>query len=417
MKLQTQILFALVAGVVLAGAARWLGLTAVGTFFLAVEPIGTIFIRLISMVVIPLVIASVFVGVASLGETRALGRMGGWTLGYFVSTTVCAAVIGVTVAGLAGVGVGGALPQPSRVEVEIRSRGTAVPPGPGSAPQWVQAIVDLVPQNPFKSASDGDLLPLILAVCIFGAAAAAVSRVTRQPLVALLTGVNDIAMVVIGWVMRVAPVAVFVLIGATVARSGVDLLWSLLAFVLLVVLALAVHVGLVLMPILTIGARMGPAVFFRSVSEALVLAFSTASSTATLPVSMANARRLGVPTAVVDFVLPIGSTVNKNGAAVYKAVTAVFVANLYGFHLGPIGFVSIVLASTLAAFAGAGVPGSSLVTTMIVLNAIGLGADAAAGIVLVTGVDRPLDMCRTTVNTMSNLVGSVFVARRQPDAS
>jgi DAACS family dicarboxylate/amino acid:cation (Na+ or H+) symporter len=413
-KLQTQILLALVAGVLLAGGARWLGLEAVGAFFLAAEPVGTIFIRLISMVVIPLVIASVFVGVASLGETRALGRMGGWTLGYFLSTTLCAAVIGVTVAGMAGVGAGRALPQPSRVEFTLQSKSAGLPVGPASStPRWVQSIVDLVPPNPFKAAADGDLLPLIIAVCIFGAAAAVASRTSRQPLVALLSGVNDIAMVVIGWIMRGAPLAVFVLIGATIARSGVDLLWSLLAFVLVVVLALALHVGLVLMPILTIGARMGPGLFFRSVSEALVLAFSTASSTATLPVSMANAARLGVPAAVVDFVLPIGSTVNKNGAAVYKAVTAVFLANIYGFHLGPAGLVSIILASTVAAFTGAGVPGSSLVTTMIVLNAIGLGADAAAGIALVTGVDRPLDMCRTTVNTMSNLVGAVFVARRQ----
>jgi Na+/H+-dicarboxylate symporter len=366
------------------------------------------------MVVIPLVIASVFVGVASLGETRALGRMGGWTLGYFLSTTLCAAVIGVTVAGLAGVGAGRTLPQPSHVEFTLQSKSAGLPVGPApSTPRWVQAVVDLVPQNPFKAAADGDLLPLIIAVCIFGAAAAVASRASRQPLVALLSGVNDMAMVVIGWIMRGAPVAVFVLIGATIARSGVDLLWSLLAFVLVVVLALALHVGLVLMPILTIGARMGPASFFQSVSEALVLAFSTASSTATLPVSMANAERLGVPSAVANFVLPIGSTVNKNGAAVYKAVTAVYLANIYGFHFGPIGVVSIVLASTVAAFTGAGVPGSSLVTTMIVLNAIGLGADAAAGIALVTGVDRPLDMCRTTVNTMSNLVGAVFVARRQ----
>jgi Na+/H+-dicarboxylate symporter len=411
-KLQTQILLALVAGVVLAGAARWLGLTGASAFFLTIEPVGTIFIRLISMVVIPLVIASVFVGVASLGETRALGRMGGWTVAYFVSTTICGAVIGVTVAGVADVGAGRVLPQPSRIEVEVRPEGAGLPAAPPSAPRWVQPIVDLVPQNPFKAAADGDLLPLILAVCIFGAAAAAASRTSRLPLVALLSGVSDVAMVVIGWIMRAAPVAVFVLIGATVTRSGVDLLWSLLAFVLVVILALTLHVGLVLMPILTIGARIGPGAFFRSVSEALVLAFSTASSTATLPVSMAGAARLGVPAAVVDFLLPIGSTVNKNGAAVYKAATAVFLANIYGFHLGPAGIVSIILASTLAAFAGAGVPGSSLVTTMIVLNAIGLGADAALGIALVTGVDRPLDMCRTMVNTMSNLVGSAFVARR-----
>jgi Na+/H+-dicarboxylate symporter len=322
-------------------------------------------------------------------------------------------VIGVVVASAAGVGRGVEPPTPTRVDVELREH--AVPtdaPAPPPVPHWVQTIVDLVPSNPFKAAADGELLPLIVAVCLFGAAAAAVSRPTRQPVVALLSGVNDIAMVVIGWIMRAAPVAVFALIGATVARSGAQLLWNLAAFVVVVVVALAVHVAVVLIPILTMAARIKLGRFVQSVSEALTLAFSTASSTATLPVSMANATRLGVPVPVVDFVLPIGSTVNKNGAAVYKAVTAVFLANIYGLHLGPSGVVSIVVASTLAAFTGAGVPGSSLVTTMIVLRAIGLDATAAAGIALVTGVDRPLDMCRTLVNTMSNLVGAAFVGRR-----
>jgi Na+/H+-dicarboxylate symporter len=412
-KLQTQILLALVAGAVLAGAARGLGIDAVGGSFLAIEPVGTIFIRLISMVVIPLVIASVFVGVASLGESRALGRMGGWTLGYFVATTLCGAVIGVTVAMAAGVGA-----PTSPVRVEARLEAAAAPATPPQPVGLGQTVLDLIPQNPFKAAADGDLLPLIVAVCLFAGAAATVARASRQPLVALLSGVNDIAMVLIGWLMRAAPVAVFVLIGATVARSGVQLLWNLAAFVAVVVVALAVHVAVVLIPILTIGARTGVATFFKSVSDALALAFSTASSTATLPVSMANARALGVPAAVVDFLLPIGSTVNKNGAAVYKAVTAVFLAHLYGgVQLGPVGLASIVVAATLAAFTGAGVPGSSLVTTMFVLNAIGLDAHAAAGIALVTGVDRPLDMCRTTVNTMSNLVGAAFVARRQARAS
>ena len=162
------------------------------------------------------------------------------------------------------------------------------------------------------------------------------------------------------------------------------------------------------------GAKVGVVRFFRSVSDALLLAFSTASSSATLPVSMAAARdRVGVSNEIVSFMLPSGATLNKNGAAVYKAVTAVFIAQLYGIPIDGAQMITIVLTSTLAAFAGPGIPGSSLVTTLIVLNAIGLGTNAAAGIALVVGVDRPLDMCRTTVNTLGNLVGVAVVARSE----
>ncbi|MGH7551981.1 MAG: dicarboxylate/amino acid:cation symporter, partial [Longimicrobiales bacterium] len=154
-----------------------------------------------------------------------------------------------------------------------------------------------------------------------------------------------------------------------------------------------------------------------SVSDALLLAFSTASSNATLPVSMNAARsRLGIADHIVSFTLPLGTTMNKNGSAVYKAVTAVFIAQLYGLDLGAAQLATIVLVSTMAAFAGAGVPGSSLVTTLIVLNAIGLGPYAAAGIALVVGIDRPLDMCRTTVNTIGNLVGAALIARTEAAA-
>jgi Na+/H+-dicarboxylate symporter len=175
-----------------------------------------------------------------------------------------------------------------------------------------------------------------------------------------------------------------------------------------------VHVAVTLLPLLRVGAHISVLRFFRNVSDALLLAFSSASSNATLPVSMAAARnRLGIPNHIVAFVLPAGATINKNGAAVYKAVTAVLIARLYGVTLGTPELVTIVFASAMAAFAGAGVPGSSLVTTLIVLNAIGLGPQAAVGVALVAGIDRPLDMCRTTVNTLSNLVGVTWIARSE----
>jgi Na+/H+-dicarboxylate symporter len=188
-------------------------------------------------------------------------------------------------------------------------------------------------------------------------------------------------------------------------------LGDLLAFAGAVVLALAVHASLVLLPAARVVAGYRVREFLSRTADALMLAFATASSSAVLPVSMAAATRIGVPTEASSFVLPAGATINKNGAAVYKAATAVFLASIYGLPLGPGRQLTIVLASTAAAFAGAGVPGSSLITTLIVLNAIGLGSEAAAGIALVAAIDRPLDMCRTTVNTLGNLVGAAWVGR------
>ena len=403
MRLERKILLGFGAGVVVGLAARAPGMGVFATVASDLEPVGTVFIRLITMVVVPLVVASVFVGVASLGDIRSLGRVGAKTLLFFFGTTLAAALIGLLVAMTANVGSGFSIPIPDATQAS----------GPGAVPGVVQTLINLVPQNPFAAAAQGgaDLLPLIVAVCFFGAAATVVDAERRQPVVRFFQGVNEMAMVVVGWLMQLAPYGVFALIAAAVARSGVGLLDQLLTFGAVVVVALLAHVVLVLVPALRLGAARPLGAFFRSTSDALFLAFSTASSNATLPVSMAAATdRLGVPGDITGFVLPAGASLNKNGSAAYKAVTAVFIAHLYGLPLTAATTITIVLMATVAAFAGAGVPGSSLVTTLIVLNAIGLGPRAAAGMALVAAIDRPLDMCRSAVNTMSNLVGAAWVA-------
>ena len=405
MKLQTKIFVGLLGGAAVGAASRIAGADSLRGALTSLEPVGVAFIRLVTMVVVPLVIASLFVGVASLGDIRRLGRIGGKTLGYFLGTTFIGAILGAVVAliGLHG--------EPLAASERT---GTLAPT---ETPTLVQTLLAMVPQNPFASAAATDLLPLIVAVCIFGAAATVISENGRRSLLEFFGGVNELCMVVIGWLMKIAPVAVFVLIASLVARLGIDVLQRLLAFAVVVVIALAAHVAIVLIPLLRVGGRFGVLKFFRSVSDALLFAFSTASSNATLPVSMAAARdRVGVSNEIASFVLPAGATINKNGSAIYKAVTAVFIAQLYGVTLGPGQVVAIILMSTFAAFAGAGVPGSSLVTTLIVLNAIGLGPQAAAGIALVASVDRPLDMCRTTVNTIGNLVGATVIARSEGEA-
>lgn len=419
MRLETKIFLGLVAGAALGAAARIQTPPAalLSRVVIGAEPLGTIFIRLVTMVVVPLVIASLFTGIASLDTVRRLGGIGGRTLAYFVLTTLAAAAIGLTVAVTTGVGTG----SDEATRTALASLAPATP-NVTSSGGVIAAIVELVPQNPIAAAARGDLLPLIVAVCIFGAAATALPEERRRPVVAFFAGVNDLSMVVIRWLMKLAPPAVFLLIAGAVARAGASVLTSLASFALVAVAAMLLHVAIVLAPALRLGARVRLTSFTRRVSDALLLAFSTASSNATLPVSMeAATERLGISNEVASFVLPAGATINKNGSAIYKAVTAVFLARLYGLQLGSAEMLAIALAATAAAFAGAGVPGSSLVTTLIVLDAIGLGSHAAAGIALVASIDRPLDMCRSLVNTLSNLIGAAWIQRAsavtQPDVS
>jgi Na+/H+-dicarboxylate symporter len=401
-KLQTRIFSGLVAGVALGALSKLSVAGPLHDALIAIEPVGTAFIRLITMVVVPLVIGSLFTGIASFGDLRRLGRMGGRTLTYFAGTTVVAAAIGVAIGRIAPFG---SVPLPAGAAAATASAAA-------HDTSLGEMLLAMIPQNPFAAAAQGDLLPLIVAVCIFAAAATTLPDEKRRTVVVGFERMNELSMIVIGWLMQLAPIAVFVLIAATVAKSGTAMLANLALFIAAVLAALAVHVTLVLLPLVRFAAGAGVVQFLRAVSDALILAFATASSSVTLPVSMAAAtNRLGIPGDVVSFVLPAGATLDKNGAAVYKAVTAVFLASVYGLVLGPTQLLAIVAASTVAAFAGAGVPGSSLVTTLIVLNAIGLGPQAAAGIALVAAVDRPLDMCRTAVNTLGNLIGAAYVAR------
>lgn len=406
MKLQTRIFVGLITGVALGALSKLSFAEPLRTLLVAIEPIGTAFIKLVSMVVVPLVIGSLFSGVASLGNLARLGRIGGRTLTYFIGTTVAAAVIGVAVGRLA----------PFGPVASVATNSAAAPAT--KTPTLVDMLLAMIPQNPFAAAAQGDLLALIVAVCIFAAAATTLPDDKRQQVVAAFERLNDLSMIVIGWLMQLAPVAVCVLIASTVAKSGTAMLTGLAVFVTAVLIALALHVMIVLLPLLRFGTRASLRTFVRATNDAVMLAFATASSSAALPVSIAAAtNRLRISNDVASFVLPAGATMNKNGAAAYKALTAVFLATVYGLPLGPSQLVAIVAASTVAAFAGAGVPGSSLVTTLIVLNAIGLGSQASAGIALVAAVDRPLDMCRTAVNTIGNLIGAAWVARGTASAS
>jgi len=333
---------------------------------IAIEPIGTAFIRLVTMIVVPLVIASLFTAVGSLGDIRRLGAIGGRTLSYFLITTFLAAAIGFVVGMVA----------PFRPLPTPPAAGAA--PTPSALPSVPQQLLALIPQNPFAAAAQGELLPLIVAVCLFAAATTTLPDEKRRQILIAFERLNDLSTILIGWMMRLAPYAVFVLIAATVAKFGAALLGNLLTFAAAVVAALIAHVAIVLVPAARLaGVRIRE--FLRETSDAVMLAFATASSSAALPVSMAAAKRVGVSEEAAGFVLPAGATIDKNGAAAYKAVTAVFIATLFGFPLTPARQLTIVLASTAAAFAGAGVPGSSLVTNFYLPGALETLKTDAAG--------------------------------------
>ena len=413
MKLQSKILLALAAGIAVGVLARVVDVPGLQTALVAAEPLGRAWIRLITMVVVPLVVASLFVATASIGDVRKLAGLGGRTLGFFVLTTVVAATIGVATAVLVrpGIGLDPAVRDALAAEV---AAGTPEAAASAVSRSLGEVILEMIPRNPVAAAAQMDLLPLIVSVLIFGAATNLIAAERRQTLIGFFSAVNDLCMVVVGWVMKLAPYALFILIGTMTVRFGTELLWRLLVYSLVVVGALAIHVGAILVPTLKFLAKVNPLTFLRRVGEAPLLAFSTASSNATLPLSMTVAeRRLGISERVASFVLPAAATLNMNGGAAYKAVTAVFLAQVYGLSLDAGQQATIVATASLAAIAGVGVPSSSLITTLIVLNAIGLGEQAAAGIALVAGLEGILDRFRTSVNVAGDLTCVAYIARCQ----
>jgi Na+/H+-dicarboxylate symporter len=413
--LSTKILVGLLGGIVVGGSARVLEVDWLVDRLAALEPLGNGFISLITMVVIPLVVSSLTVATASVGDVRQLAGIGGRTLGYFVATTVIAVGIGAGLALLVQPGVGmepatrDALAAQFQADVNAAAASTA-----STGRGLLDVLVAMIPRNPVAAAAEMDLLPLIIATMLFGAAVGSIAEERRRVVVTFFQAINDTAMVIIQWFMKLAPYAVFVLIASTIARFGLDLLERLLVYSLVVVAGMALHVASTFWVALRFLARLDVRTFARAIAEAPLLALSTASSNATLPVSMDVVEsKLGISKRVSSFVIPLGATLNMNGGALYKGVTAVFILQVYGLSIGMQELLTILVTATAAAVAGVGIPGSSLVTTLIVLNALNLGPQAAAGIALVIGIDRILDMFRTAINVTGDLICAAFIARTE----
>ena len=412
MKLHVQLLIGLVLGVVLGAAlhpyADSASVSAVSANLL--RPIGQIFLRSIFMIVVPMVFAALVIGVYELGQGHGLSGVAARTLGFTIVMSAASVVIGVTLVNLLQPGAGLELQAtlPGASLDQVRANAAAVKP-------LGETLAELIPRNPIESAVralDGEMLPLMVFALIFGVA---LSRVpaeggTRNLLVRVLDQVFDACLIIVHVVMKFSPVAVFAIVFNTALTFGTGVFASLFLYVLTVTLGLLIQQFGVYAALLWGVARRSPVEFFRNCREVYLYAFSTASSNATLPLSLEVAEtRLRLPPQISRFVLTVGSTANQNGTALFEGVTVLFLAQAYALDLTAGQQVRVMLMSILAGIGTAGVPGGSLPMVMIVAQSVGVPAE---GLALILGVDRFLDMCRTTVNVSGDLVIAALVSGR-----
>jgi dicarboxylate/amino acid:cation (Na+ or H+) symporter, DAACS family len=372
------------------------------------DPAGRIWLNALIMVVIPLVVSTLALGVAGLGSLARVGRIGGLTLITFLSLTLVASAIGLAMVNL--VRPGSRLDPAVRAELMDTYRGQSdLAMGAADRGLGMDLLVDIVPRNPVRAAADFNMLALIFFSLMMGAALTRLAPDRARPMLEVLESLAHVSVAILDLVMVVAPVAVACLIFTVTARFGLDLMASLARYVLTVVGGLGLFMAVVYPLVVKFVARRSPAAFFREAWVVMMTAFSTSSSNATLPTTLRVAEeRLGVPNAVAGFVVPLGATMNMNGTALFEGVTVLFVAQVFGVALSLDQQLLVVLMSVAMAIGTAGVPGGSIPLLMIVLGMVGAPME---GIAVVIGVDRILDMCRTTVNVTGDLVTATVVER------
>jgi DAACS family dicarboxylate/amino acid:cation (Na+ or H+) symporter len=373
----------------------------------ATAPIGTIFLRLLSMLVIPLVVPALALGVASLGDLHKLGRLGLRFLLYTVAVSGIAVGLGVALVEIVGPGRG----MDPELVAKLRASTTAAAqaPSPLAGRSGSEFFVQLVPANPVAALASGDMLAVMVFSLLLGIGLAAVRTDATRRLEDTLQGLYDVVMWLLAMVIRLAPIGVACLLFTTTARLGYEVLGELAAYVAVVVGALAIHMLVTYSVSVRWLGGMNPLDFFRAVRPAMLTAFSTASSNATLPTALLVAEEgLQLPSHVSRFVLTIGSTANQNGTALFEGVTVLFLAQLYGVDLALSQQFAVVGVCVLGGVGTAGVPAGSIPVIAMILGMVGIPPEAIG---LILGVDRFLDMCRTTVNVTGDLAAAVVVSR------
>jgi len=407
--LSTRILLGLIAGAAagsLANAA--LGDSPALTAFIqnVAEPIGKIFLRLLFMLVIPLVGSGLALGVVGLGDLRALARIGLKTLAYTVVVSAIAVTIGIALVNIARPGAG--------LDPALRARLTQAAPSPAARPgegppAGITLLVNIVPDNVVKALAGGDMLAVMFFALLFGIGLATTRTPATARLVEVLTGIYDVTMRLIEVVIGFAPLGVAALLFTLTARLGAGVLRELGAYVAVVLAGLLIHQFIVYSLSVRLLGGMSPVRFFRGIRLAMLTAFSTASSNATLPTSIEVAEReLRLPPHIARFVLTIGSTANQNGTALFEGVTVLFLAQFYAVPLDLGQQLLVVLVCILGGIGTAGVPAGSIPVVILILGLVGVPAE---GIGMIIGVDRFLDMCRTTLNVTGDLAAAVVVSR------
>ncbi|MEQ1571703.1 MAG: dicarboxylate/amino acid:cation symporter [Myxococcota bacterium] len=372
-----------------------------------VRPIGQVFLRLLFALVLPLVFCALALGVAELGHPSKVGRVGLVTLLYTAAMSLIAVAIGVGVVN--GIQPGLGVPEEVRASLlaNAAERASAIVSGP--APKsGVELLVRIVPDNLVRAMADNDMIAVMFAATVVGIGLTLVPGEPVQRVRELLQGVYDLAMWMIGGVLKLAPFGVFALMTALTAELGLQVLTQLGWFVATVLTGLALHQFVVIpLAVVAVGRR-SPVWFFRGIQDAMLTAFSTASSSATLPTTLRVADELGLPPRVSRFVLTVGATANQNGTALFEGVTVLFLAQFYGVELSVAQQLLVASVCVLGGIGTAGVPAGSLPVVAMILGMIGVPVE---GIGLVLGVDRLLDMCRTTLNVSGDLAAAVVAAR------
>lgn len=360
--------------------------------------IGNGFIRLMKMLVVPLVFCSLVCGSASIGDTKALGKVGGKTIIFYLCTTALAVAVAISVATIVHPGIG--------LDMSAIQKGDAIAAESTSA---VDTLLNIIPENPIGALADGTMLQIIVFALIVGILLAKMGE--RAELISnLFTQFNDLMMEMTNLVMQLAPIGVFCMIARTFANLGFDAFIPLLKYMGSVVLGLGIQCFVVYMLLLVIFARLNPFRFLKKFFPVMGFAFSTSTSNATIPMNIDTLEeKVGVSRKISSFTIPLGATINMDGTSIMQGVAVVFAAQAYGIALGPKGYLTVIATATLASIGTAGIPSVGLVTLSMVFTAVGLPVEA---IMLIMGVDRILDMLRTAVNITGDAVCTTIVAHQ-----
>ncbi|MRG87423.1 dicarboxylate/amino acid:cation symporter [Salinibacillus xinjiangensis] len=398
MKLTTKILIGLALGAFIGLGLHFFAPDLFNTldayFF---SPLGTIFLNLIKMLVVPIVFFSITLGVASLGDPKKLGRIGGKTILFFLATTTIAITIAIGLAYIIQPGNTGI--DPSGAEYESQE-----------APTVVETFTSIIPTNPIQAMTEGNMLQIIAFAIFIGYALAILGKKTEGVMKFIEQG-NDIMMFLVNLIMRLAPYGAFGLLASAIGRMGLEGAQAMAAYMLVVLFALFIHLFVVYGSAVSLLGKMNPVQFFKGFFPAFTVGFSTSSSSSTLPVSMKTAQEnLNVPKPISSFVQPLGATINMDGTAIMQGVATIFIAQVYGSELAFSQLVMVVVIAVLASIGTAGVPGVGLIMLAMVLNQVDLPVE---GIALIIGIDRLLDMTRTAVNITGDAACAVVITESE----